>query len=351
MRMKFAVALCVALALSALMPVSAAQQNELQRLLQQGVEREQAGQFQEALDIYLRVLRANPQAEGVYTLVGNAQMGLGRFEEALASYRRAARHDATDAGARYGAGNALYNLRRFGEAAAEYAAAARLQPNVPDIHANLSSAYYNLDRYREAIAAAQAAVRVKPDFAGGYVNLSWYYSMTDQHAESLAAARRGAELDPSNQMAHTNMCRALNDLGQFTAAATACERALRLKPEDGETLYYLGIARKGLKRPTGDLFQRALAGLEAAESPEVDFIYLAAAAYSQLGRHDDAIAAYQRVLAERPNFVKARYNLAVSYVLTGDRAEALAQQRELRKISPEKASKLDALIADTAKRP
>jgi protein O-GlcNAc transferase len=342
MRTKYA--LCVALILLSLPAAHAAPQDELQQMLARGVELEQAGQFQQALDIYLQALRANPRAEGIYTFVGNAQSGLGRFEEALASYRRAARHDADDAGARYGAGNALYNMRRFAEAADEYRAAARLRPDLPDAHANLSSAYYNLDRYDEAIAAARAAVRAKPDFAGGYVNLSWYYSMTDQHAESLAAARRATELDPSNQMGHTNMCRALNDLGQFAAAAAACERALRLKPEDGETLYYLGIARKGLKRPAADLFTRALAGLEAAESPEVDFTYLAAAAYSQLGRHEDAIAAYQRVLSERPNFVKARYNLAVSYILTGDRAEALAQQRELRKLSPDKAAKLDALL-------
>jgi tetratricopeptide (TPR) repeat protein len=172
--------------------------------------------------------------------------------------------------------------------------------------------------------------------------------MTDQHRESLEAARRGAELEPSNQMAYTNMCRAYNDLGQFTAAAAACERALRLKAEDGETLYYLGVARKGLKRPAGDLFTRALAGLLAAESPEVDFIYLSAAVYSQLGRHEDAIGAYRRVLSERPAFVKARYNLAVSYVVVGNRAAALAEQRELRRLAPEKASRLDALLADSA---
>ncbi|MDQ3804331.1 MAG: tetratricopeptide repeat protein [Acidobacteriota bacterium] len=351
MNMKFRVALCLALLFSTL-PAAAraagAAQDEAEALLRRGVELEQAGRFQEALDLYLQVLRARPGAEGVYTLVGNAQVGLGRLEEGLASYRRAARHDASDAGARYGAGNALYQMRRFAEAAEEYRAAARVRPDLPDGFASLSSTYYNLDRYDEAIAAAREAVRVKPDFAVGYVNLSWYYSMTDQHRESLDAARRGAELDPSNQMAHTNMCRAYNDLGQFAAAAAACERALQLKPEDGETLYYLGIARKGLKRPAPELFTRALAGLVAAESPEVDFTYLAGAAYSQLGRHGEAVAAFKRVLAERPDFIKARYNLAVSYVLLGERRAALAEQRELRRRSPEKAAKLDALLAETA---
>ena len=350
MMKKLAVALCLALCLTAPAAAAAPPQDELQNLLAPGIEHEQAGRFREALDVYLRALRAYPKVEAIYSLVGNAQLGLGRHEEALASYRRAARHDANDASARYGAGNALYNLRRFEEAAAAYAVAARLRPDLPDAFANLSSAYYNLDRYGEAVAAARESVRIKPDFAGGYVNLSWYYSMTDQHRESLEAARRGAELDPSNQMAHTNMCRAQNDLGQFVAAAASCERALRLKPEDGETLYYLGIARKGQKRPVGDLFTRALAALEAVENPEADFIYLTAAAYSQLGRHAEAIAAYRRVLSERPDFVKARYNLAVTYVVVGDRAAALAEQRELRKIAPEKAAKLNALIADAAPR-
>jgi len=351
MNTKFRVAALFLLLLAPALPAAAApRQDGAEALLRRGVELEQAGRFQEALDLYLQVVRDNPGAEGVYTFVGNAQAGLGRFEEALASYRRAARHDAADAAARYGAGNALYNLRRFAEAAAEYREAARLRPDLPDAFVSLSSAYYNLDRYDEAVAAAREAVRVKPDLAVGYVNLSWYYSMTDKHRESLEAARRGVELDPSNQMGHTNMCRALNDLGQFAAAAAACERALQLKPDDGETLYYLGIARKGLKRPSPELFTRALAGLEAAGGPETDFVYLAGAAYSQLGRHEEAIEAYQRVLAERPDFIKARYNLAVSYLLAGQRAAALAEQRELRRRSPEKAAKLDALLAEEAPR-
>ena len=116
------------------------------------------------------------------------------------------------------------------------------------LFSTLSGAYYNLDRYEDAISAAPQAVRVKPDFDGGYVNLSWYYSMVDRHRESLDAARRGAALNPSNQMAFTNMCRAYNDLGLFTQALEACRTALRLKQEDPETLYYIGVAYKGLKR-------------------------------------------------------------------------------------------------------
>jgi tetratricopeptide (TPR) repeat protein len=349
MKTKFGAA-ALFLLLLASAPAAARAQDQVEALLRRGVELEQAGRFQEALEVYLQVLRIRPGAEGVYTFVGNAQVGLGRFEEGLASYRRAARHDANDPGARYGAGTALYQMRRFAEAAAEYREAARLRPDLPDAFVSLSSAYYNLDRYDEAVAAAREAVRVKPDLAVGYVNLSWYYSMTDKHWESLGAAQHAVELDPSNQMAHTNMCRALNDLGKFAAAAAACEKALQLKPDDGETLYYLGIARKGLKQPSPELFKRALAGLEAAAGPEVDFTYLAAAAYSQLGRHAEAIEAYKRVLAERPDFVKARYNLAVSYVLAGERAAALAEQRELRRRSPEKAAKLDALLAEEAPR-
>jgi len=321
-----------------------AQDDGVEALVNLGVEHEQAGRFQEALELYLQALGRRPAAEGIYTFVGNAQFGLGRFEQALASYRRAARHNPEDAGARYGAGNALYNLRRFADAAAEYEQTARLRPDLPDPLANLSSAYYNLDRYPEAITAALRAVRVKPDFAGGYVNLSWYYSMTDQHRESLEAARRAVELEPSGQMAHTNMCRAHNDLGQYALAVSACERALRLKPDDGETLYYLGIAQKGLKRPAAATFARALSALEAAEGPEVDFTYLLGAAYSQLERHADAIAAYRRAIAERPSFVKARYNLAVSYVLTGDRASALAEHRALLALAPEKAARLASLL-------
>jgi tetratricopeptide (TPR) repeat protein len=195
-------------------------------------------------------------------------------------------------------------------------------------------------------------VRVKPDFAGGYVNLSWYYSMVDRHQESLDAARRGAALDPSNQMAFTNMCRAYNDLALFTQALDACGRALKLKADDPETLYYMGVAYKGLKRAAeaSQAFARAASSFGGVESAEVDPLYLEGAVYSQLGRYDEAVAAYRRAIALRPNFVKARYNLGVTCLLASDRQCARAEYDTLRTLAPAKASKLAELMAEAGPR-
>ena len=215
-------------------------------------------------------------------------------------------------------------------------------------HANLSAAYYNLDRYEEAISAAAEAVRVKPDFAAGYVSLSWYYSMVDRHRESLDSARKGAALDPTNQMAFTNMCRAYNDLGLFPEALDTCGKALRLKPDDPETLYYVGVAHKGMKRgaEASQAFTRAASLFGHVQGAEVDPLYLEGAVYSQLGKYGEAVAAYRRAIALRPNFVKARYNLGVTCLLASDQECAREEYEALRKLAPAKAAKLAELMAE-----
>jgi tetratricopeptide (TPR) repeat protein len=153
-------------------------------------------------------------------------------------------------------------------------------------------------------------------------------------------------------MAFTNMGRAYNDLGLFTEALDACGKALRLKADDPETLYYMGVAYKGLKRAAEAtrVFARAASSFGGVESAEVDPLYLEGAVYSQLGRYDEAVAVYRRAIALRPNFVKARYNLGVTCLLAADEQCARREYDTLRALAPAKAAKLAELMAERAPR-
>ena len=82
----------------------------------------------------------------------------------------------------------------------------------------------------------------------------------------------------------------------------------------------------------------------------MDPLYLEGAVYSQLGKYGEAVAAYRRAIALRPNFVKARYNLGVTCLLASDRQCARAEYEALRELAPAKASKLAELMSESVPR-
>jgi tetratricopeptide (TPR) repeat protein len=57
-------------------------------------------------------------------------------------------------------------------------------------------------------------------------------------------------------------------------------------------------------------------------------------AYSYSGRHDEAIAAYQRALQLSPNNLFAHLGLTATYILLGRDKEASPHVKEILKISP-----------------
>jgi tetratricopeptide (TPR) repeat protein len=63
-----------------------------------------------------------------------------------------------------------------------------------------------------------------------------------------------------------------------------------------------------------------------------------------LDRWRDAIGAFQEAVRLKPNFAEAWDNLALTYVVSGNRSAALEAAKELRRYDPQKAEKLFNLI-------
>ncbi|MHB0981831.1 MAG: tetratricopeptide repeat protein, partial [Thiobacillus sp.] len=70
--------------------------------------------------------------------------------------------------------------------------------------------------------------------------------------------------------------------------------------------------------------------------------FYAAEYYASIGRHQDAIAAYQTLLTQAPDSAIARNNLANSYQQAGDK-RALATAEQAYKLDPEHPAILDTL--------
>jgi cytochrome c-type biogenesis protein CcmH/NrfG len=88
---------------------------------------------------------------------------------------------------------------------------------------------------------------------------------------------------------------------------------------------------------TGQTVQEQLAGLEskAKENPNDTAVLMELGeAYHYLGKLDQAIKTYERVLALNPNNVKARYDLATIYYYSSKYDQAIVQLEEIIKNDP-----------------
>jgi tetratricopeptide (TPR) repeat protein len=306
-------------------------------------------QYEEAATAYERSLSIKPDFADSYIGLGNARYGQRQYREALGDFNRALQLEPDNGFAYRGLGLTYYSMKQFADALSSLQRAAQVTPNDPDVYDLMGAIYNELGRPEDAVAASRHAIGLRPNDAsasGSYISLSWYYSFSDQYQDSLDAARRAASLDPKQQMAFTNMCRALNDLGRSSDALAACQRALELKPGDGETLYYQGIAygKLGQKQKALELYRQSAAAFERDANDQTDYYYLRGNVYRQIGRDADAIEAYRTAILQRPNFAQARLNLGLTYAAAGNRRAAMEEYNQLRQIDPARAEKLLRVI-------
>jgi superkiller protein 3 len=150
-------------------------------------------------------------------------------------------------------------------------------------------------------------------------------------------------------MAYTNLCRAYNDLKRPELAVTACNNALKLNPEDGETMFYLARAYDFAGR-RGDAtlyYKKAVVGLEKFTSQTPDYsdgFYLLGNAYFADNQREKAVEAYQKCLSLSPRFARARYNIGIIQVLQKNKTAAMEQYTSLLTIDQSLAGKLKAEI-------
>lgn len=230
----------------------------------------------------------------------------------------------------------------------------------------LSDIYRNMNRFDDAIDITRRALSLRPNDGNLHISLTWYYSLAGKREEAIAAGQRAVELAPDQYMAHTNLCRAYNDEGEFfyskeayqmasrsfRNALNACQEALKLSPNDGETNYYLGRAyfyldSESLSRTHYEKSVDGLIRFTQANPDYSDGFYLLGNAYFATENYERAIAAYERCLEISPRFARVRYNLGFVYNKTGEKDKAMRQYALLQELDAKLAKKLLEVIEES----
>ena len=194
----------------------------------------------------------------------------------------------------------------------------------------------------------QKVIELDPEFAGGYAGSSWTYSLAvlygfskslhDDTKRAFELAQKAIAVDDGFGWSHHALAGANLVRGQNDQAVAVAERAVELQPNDADAHAYLGLYLMWAGRADEAI---ALIKKSLRQTPRVAFstgpyLNFSGFAYFTAGRYAEAVAAFEEN-AKRggPTGVEVLAYLAAAYSELGRQEEAKATVQELLETYPE----------------
>jgi len=325
-----------AAAINALRRVVAGYPLEVEAYLRLGLLLKGEEKFDEAIEILKQGLVIDGGAKGLYNALGSVYSDTGRHNEGIAMFERYVQLAPDEANAHDSLGLGYQWAGRYDEAIQEYERALRLKPDfeVPMVH--LANTYFQQGRYRAARETFERYIKNAPsdaERARGYAGLADIerHNGNLARAESLSrtslkyskevleplywVALQKRELEQANKLKQQIEARPANDRGMRTS----------LRPlwfVRGSYLLKSGAANEAIEALKQAINQRPQSWtIDARED-------CLANAYLELGRLDEALAEYQRILKLNPNYPLVHYHLAKAFEGKGQSAQARAEYEQ-----------------------
>ncbi|WP_158750008.1 tetratricopeptide repeat protein [Acidobacterium sp. S8] len=339
-------------------------------LLPLGVSLSEAGQQDEAIEVFRQVLKQDPQsvqaldgltkaliAQKRYTAaiaeLKNAppdevlQLNLaiaysknGNTEDALQILSAMVKEHPTYAEAHTNLGIVYTQQKRFSEAAREFERALQLDPTDDAVQISYVKSLTALLQYDRAEPIIREYLRKHPnDFDAQYF-AGVVARGTGNYADAEKAFRQAVELNPNYAEAHYNLGFVLVRLGRPAEARPELEKALQLNPDSSEARFQLASVLRALGQQ--DRAHEELKTLQQKKAADVkqDVASVSASQANQdlqSGDAQKAVALYQASLVNDPKNARTYYDLALAL----DRLSDYPAERE----ALEKAQTLDATLA------
>lgn len=177
-----------------------------------------AGQPQEALNLYLQLITDGVRHADIHVAAALLLEQFGRREEALQTLEHALQMapQAADIWHRHAA--LLARLQRHADALHSVQQALALAPDNLQYQLDLALALYSLHRNEEALAGVDQVLRQEPRAADAWACRAAALSRLCRYEESIAASEQALRLQPDNADSRVNLALTRLTLGQLESA-------------------------------------------------------------------------------------------------------------------------------------
>lgn len=291
---------------------------------------------QETIAVVRRGLAVDPEFGDLYNVLGISYLGLGRYDDAIAAHKRYVQLNPGEPNAHDSLGMSFQQSGRYESAAAEYNAALSLDPEFEPAIIHLGDVYFEQGRFRDAVRQYQRYIQVTGSDtarAVGYSDLAQVLWRQGDAVHADQAVRNETRFAKGAVWSELLLASERGEAARAGQLKTRFLKSFQDVPNPGRGSrderrsydYYLGTLALYEKRPDQAIahFQAALRHLPPTSGQDL-YEDCLANAYLELGRLDEAIAEYQRVLRLNPNYPVAQYHLARAYQRKGQTARARA---------------------------
>ncbi|MEW6638495.1 MAG: tetratricopeptide repeat protein [Actinomycetota bacterium] len=201
-------------------------------------------------------------------------------------------------------------------------------PENPEVIEAVGRALLSLDRLEEAEASFLDALELDPGWAAPRMGLAMVAMRRDEPFKIVHHLERAIEADPEHPEAYAELGRYYGAMGEPALAKATFERWTSVHPEDADMLINAGLTLFD----AGDYAQSLVffeKGVEVAaeEQQRSAALTFRANALDMLGRYEEAVAGYEAVIEETPDWWEAHANLGICHARNERPAEAEAAFR------------------------
>ena len=211
------------------------------------------------------------------------------------------------------------------EALSRFEQALEVAPENPEAIEAVGRALLDLGRLEEAEARFLDALEIEPEWVAPRMGLALVALGRDEPFKIVHHLERAIEADPGYPEAYVELGRYYGFMGEPALAKATFERWTGRHPEDADMLINAGLTLFDAAdfAEAYAFFEKAVEAATEVEQRSGALTFRANA-LDMLGRYDEAVAAYEEVIAETPEWWEAHANLGICHARNGhfDRAEA-----------------------------
>ncbi len=219
----------------------AAANDELTRLLAEGVSWQQRNDRAKAMALYTQVLAQDPQHAGALHMMGALAFENERYDFAAQLFALAHASAPDDPQILNNLGSALIPLARADEALPHFERAIALAPGAARTWSNQSRALLALGRVPEALDSIDRAIALEPGWPELLSARADCLVLLGRDDEALAAQDQAIALCPWDPGLYQLKAGTLNRIGRPQEAIACCDRAMALSPQDGRAAHTKGM--------------------------------------------------------------------------------------------------------------
>jgi len=273
----------------------------LTNLLEKGYSLLISRKLNEALEIYNKAIKLNPQDAIAYTLRGSAYSSLGEHQKAIRDLTRAS----------------------------------QLEPQNPIPYRFMGDINNKLANYSRAIKHYDIAIELEPTSAKLYGNRGISYAAIGNNPRAMQDFDRAIELGLNNYEIYNNRGIALYGLGRYSEAIEDFEKSITLNPKLKSAYFFQGNAFSHL----GD-FRQAVKLFDTVIKLDPKFTEaynMRGISNNKIGNYKQAIKDFNKLITIDPESSNAYTNRGLALQMLGKLKEAIRDYNKAIEISPKNA--------------